>query len=166
MQQTLPVLENPFSQRINAIIGKVREARRGPYYVRPALSATPSPLPDLVLTRSPTPAAPLRRQGGRRAFTPAVGAEPPDRGPRGPAPVVPPVARAVEGQGALCFRFRSRSRARKLMRWLWGAGERQVVLMNSFPEVVKEARDGRSGRSGQVFFSSLMSAKRGGGGRL
>lgn len=33
-QQTLPVLENPFSQRINAIIGKVREARRGPYYVR------------------------------------------------------------------------------------------------------------------------------------
>ncbi|BGP55492.1 COPII subunit [Rhodotorula sphaerocarpa] len=29
---TLPVLENAFSQRVNAIIGKVREARRGPYY--------------------------------------------------------------------------------------------------------------------------------------
>ncbi|CDR47063.1 hypothetical protein NBRC10512_007441 [Rhodotorula toruloides] len=29
---TLPVLDNPFSQRVNAIIGKVREARRGPYY--------------------------------------------------------------------------------------------------------------------------------------
>lgn len=31
-QGTLPVLDNPFSQRVNAIIGKVREARRGPYY--------------------------------------------------------------------------------------------------------------------------------------
>ncbi|KAK4704518.1 protein transport protein SEC24, partial [Phenoliferia sp. Uapishka_3] len=31
-KQTLPVLENPFSQRINAIVGKVREMRRGPYY--------------------------------------------------------------------------------------------------------------------------------------
>ena len=30
---TLPVLENAFSQRVNAIIGKVREMRRGPYYV-------------------------------------------------------------------------------------------------------------------------------------
>ncbi|GAA5821474.1 hypothetical protein JCM3770_000918 [Rhodotorula araucariae] len=29
---TLPVLDNPFSQRVNAIIGKVREQRRGPYY--------------------------------------------------------------------------------------------------------------------------------------
>ncbi|GJN89405.1 hypothetical protein Rhopal_002385-T1 [Rhodotorula paludigena] len=29
---TLPILENPFSQRVNAIIGKVREQRRGPYY--------------------------------------------------------------------------------------------------------------------------------------
>ncbi|POY75735.1 hypothetical protein BMF94_1145 [Rhodotorula taiwanensis] len=29
---TLPVLDNAFSQRVNAIIGKVREARRGPYY--------------------------------------------------------------------------------------------------------------------------------------
>jgi protein transport protein SEC24 len=28
---TLPVLENSFSQRVNAIIGKVREMRRGPY---------------------------------------------------------------------------------------------------------------------------------------
>jgi protein transport protein SEC24 len=26
------VLENPFSQRINAIIQKTRESRRGPYY--------------------------------------------------------------------------------------------------------------------------------------
>jgi len=26
------VLDNPFSQRVNAIIGKVREQRRGPYY--------------------------------------------------------------------------------------------------------------------------------------
>lgn len=26
------MLENAFSQRVNAIIGKVREARRGPYY--------------------------------------------------------------------------------------------------------------------------------------
>lgn len=33
-KQTLPVLENAFSQRVNAIVGKVREARRGPYYVR------------------------------------------------------------------------------------------------------------------------------------
>ncbi|GAA5885064.1 hypothetical protein JCM16303_006387 [Sporobolomyces ruberrimus] len=31
-KRSLPVLENPFSQRVNAIIGKVREARRGPYY--------------------------------------------------------------------------------------------------------------------------------------
>lgn len=30
---TLPVLENAFSQRVNAIVGKVREMRRGPYYV-------------------------------------------------------------------------------------------------------------------------------------
>ena len=29
---TLPILENDFSQRVNRIIGKVREARRGPYY--------------------------------------------------------------------------------------------------------------------------------------
>ncbi|TNY17113.1 Sec23/Sec24 trunk domain-containing protein [Rhodotorula diobovata] len=29
---TLPILDNPFSQRVNAIIGKVREQRRGPYY--------------------------------------------------------------------------------------------------------------------------------------
>jgi len=29
---TLPLLENSFSQRVNAIIGKVRESRRGPYY--------------------------------------------------------------------------------------------------------------------------------------
>jgi len=29
---TLPILENSFSQRVNAIVGKVREARRGPYY--------------------------------------------------------------------------------------------------------------------------------------
>ena len=26
------MLDNPFSQRVNAIIGKVREQRRGPYY--------------------------------------------------------------------------------------------------------------------------------------
>lgn len=32
LQGTLPVLDNAFSQRVNAIIGKVREARRGPYY--------------------------------------------------------------------------------------------------------------------------------------
>jgi protein transport protein SEC24 len=31
-QGTLPILDNAFSQRVNAIIGKVREARRGPYY--------------------------------------------------------------------------------------------------------------------------------------
>ncbi|SCZ98643.1 BZ3500_MvSof-1268-A1-R1_Chr3-1g05521 [Microbotryum saponariae] len=31
-KMTLPVLDNAFSQRVNAIIGKVREARRGPYY--------------------------------------------------------------------------------------------------------------------------------------
>ncbi|GAA5867201.1 hypothetical protein JCM8547_003117 [Rhodosporidiobolus lusitaniae] len=31
-KRTLPLLDNPFSQRVNAIIGKVREARRGPYY--------------------------------------------------------------------------------------------------------------------------------------
>jgi len=29
---TLPVLDNPFSQRVNAIIQKTREMRRGPYY--------------------------------------------------------------------------------------------------------------------------------------
>ncbi|KAH9939470.1 protein transporter SEC24 [Amylocystis lapponica] len=29
---TLPVLENPFSQRVNAVIQKIREMRRGPYY--------------------------------------------------------------------------------------------------------------------------------------
>ena len=31
-QTTLPLLDNPFSQRINAIIQKTREMRRGPYY--------------------------------------------------------------------------------------------------------------------------------------
>ncbi|KAM0787856.1 hypothetical protein ACM66B_003909 [Microbotryomycetes sp. NB124-2] len=31
-KMTLPVLENAFSQRVNAIVGKVREMRRGPYY--------------------------------------------------------------------------------------------------------------------------------------
>ncbi|GAA6010807.1 hypothetical protein JCM11491_002955 [Sporobolomyces phaffii] len=31
-KRSLPVLDNPFNQRVNAIIGKVREARRGPYY--------------------------------------------------------------------------------------------------------------------------------------
>lgn len=31
-QRTLPVLDNAFSGRVNAIVGKVREARRGPYY--------------------------------------------------------------------------------------------------------------------------------------
>ncbi|KAI0792427.1 protein transporter SEC24 [Abortiporus biennis] len=29
---TLPVLDNPFSQRVNAVIQKTREMRRGPYY--------------------------------------------------------------------------------------------------------------------------------------
>lgn len=29
---TLPILDNPFSQRVNAIIEKTREMRRGPYY--------------------------------------------------------------------------------------------------------------------------------------
>ncbi|THU98128.1 hypothetical protein K435DRAFT_965084 [Dendrothele bispora CBS 962.96] len=29
---TLPILENPFSQRVNAIVQKTREMRRGPYY--------------------------------------------------------------------------------------------------------------------------------------
>ncbi|KAF8644917.1 hypothetical protein AX16_008199 [Volvariella volvacea WC 439] len=28
---TLPILENPFSQRVNAVVQKVRESRRGPY---------------------------------------------------------------------------------------------------------------------------------------
>jgi protein transport protein SEC24 len=31
-QTTLPVLDNPFSQRINAVIQKTREMRRGVYY--------------------------------------------------------------------------------------------------------------------------------------
>ena len=31
-QTTLPVLDNPFSQRVNAVIQKTREMRRGPYY--------------------------------------------------------------------------------------------------------------------------------------
>ena len=31
-QTTLPLLENSFSQRINAIIAKTREMRRGPYW--------------------------------------------------------------------------------------------------------------------------------------
>jgi protein transport protein SEC24 len=31
-QATLPLLDNPFSQRVNAIIAKTREMRRGPYY--------------------------------------------------------------------------------------------------------------------------------------
>jgi protein transport protein SEC24 len=31
-QMTLPILENSFSQRINAIVQKTRELRRGPYY--------------------------------------------------------------------------------------------------------------------------------------
>ena len=31
----MPVLDNPFSERVNAVVGKVREMRRGPYY--PAL---------------------------------------------------------------------------------------------------------------------------------
>ena len=30
-QTTLPLLDNPFSQRVNAIIAKTREMRRGPY---------------------------------------------------------------------------------------------------------------------------------------
>jgi len=32
LQTTLRVLDNPFSERINAIIQKIREMRRGPYY--------------------------------------------------------------------------------------------------------------------------------------
>jgi protein transport protein SEC24 len=32
VQTTLPVLDNPFSQRVNAVIQKTREMRRGPYY--------------------------------------------------------------------------------------------------------------------------------------
>ena len=32
IQTTLPLLDNSFSQRINAIIQKTREMRRGPYY--------------------------------------------------------------------------------------------------------------------------------------
>ncbi len=31
-QTTLPLLENPFSQRLNAIVQKTREMRRGVYY--------------------------------------------------------------------------------------------------------------------------------------
>lgn len=31
-QTTLPVLDNPFSQRVNAIVQKTREMRRGPYW--------------------------------------------------------------------------------------------------------------------------------------
>jgi protein transport protein SEC24 len=29
---TLPLLDNPFSQRINGVIAKTRELRRGPYW--------------------------------------------------------------------------------------------------------------------------------------
>jgi protein transport protein SEC24 len=29
---TLPFLDNPFSQRVNAVIAKTREVRRGPYW--------------------------------------------------------------------------------------------------------------------------------------
>lgn len=32
LQYTLPVLENPFSQRVNAIVAKTREMRRNPYW--------------------------------------------------------------------------------------------------------------------------------------
>ena len=32
LQATLPVLDNPFSQRVNAIIQKIREMRRGVYH--------------------------------------------------------------------------------------------------------------------------------------
>jgi hypothetical protein len=32
LQTTLPVLDNPFSQRVNAVIQKTREMRRGVYY--------------------------------------------------------------------------------------------------------------------------------------
>lgn len=31
-QTTLPLLDNPFSQRVNAIVAKIREMRRGPYW--------------------------------------------------------------------------------------------------------------------------------------
>ena len=31
-QTTLPLLDNPFSQRVNAVIQKTREMRRGVYY--------------------------------------------------------------------------------------------------------------------------------------
>lgn len=31
-KMTLPILENDFSQRLNAIIGKIREMRRGPFW--------------------------------------------------------------------------------------------------------------------------------------
>ena len=32
LQTTLPVLDNPFNQRVNAVIQKSREMRRGVYY--------------------------------------------------------------------------------------------------------------------------------------
>jgi protein transport protein SEC24 len=32
LQTTLPVLDNPFSQRVNAVVQKSREMRRGVYY--------------------------------------------------------------------------------------------------------------------------------------
>ncbi len=32
VQTTLPELENPFSQRLNAVVQKTREMRRGVYY--------------------------------------------------------------------------------------------------------------------------------------
>lgn len=32
VQTTLPILDNPFNQRVNAIIQKTREMRRGVYY--------------------------------------------------------------------------------------------------------------------------------------
>ena len=31
-QYTLPVLDNSFSQRVNAVVAKVREMRHGPYH--------------------------------------------------------------------------------------------------------------------------------------
>jgi protein transport protein SEC24 len=35
VQYTLPLLENDFSRRVNAVLAKVRSSRRGPFY--PAL---------------------------------------------------------------------------------------------------------------------------------
>ncbi|GLB42024.1 putative sec23/Sec24 helical domain containing protein [Lyophyllum shimeji] len=73
---TLPVLDNPFSQRVNAVIQKTREMRRGVYY------------PHLYVVKDDGE-PPLRLWGALRTHP----------GPRGRPAQLPAVHLVLEGQG-------------------------------------------------------------------